>query len=78
MLVSPPVLLVSVLLLLLLLLLVTLLLSTSAEFLVESESEVGRLCADGDVECVDEGLMFEAEEEEEEAIAVDEEAEDEG
>lgn len=61
---------------LLLLLLVTLLLSTSAEFLVESESEVGRLCADGDVECVDEGLMFEAEEED--AIAVDEEAEDEG
>lgn len=54
----------------------TLLLSTSAEFLVESESEVGRLCADGDVECVDEGLMYEAEEEE--AIAVDEEAEDEG
>jgi len=57
-------------------LLLSLLLSTSTEFLVESERDVGRLCADGDVECVDEGSKFC--EEEEEGIPVGEEAEDEG
>ena len=60
-------------------LLLSLLLSTSTELAVESERDVGRLCADGDVECDDdvvEGSKLPVEEEEEEIPGGCEEAED--